>query len=98
MKTNIDRRDFISTASTATLGALAAGSPSTSLAAKIKEQALNSTADTVIVLWMAGGMASTDTFDPKRYVPYEKGLDPKRVLSTFPAIDTAVDGLKFTEG
>ena len=43
-------------------------------------------------------MASTDTFDPKRYVPYEKGLDPNRVLSTFPAIDTAVDGLKFTEG
>ena len=68
MKTNIDRRDFISTASTATLGALAAGSPSTSLATKVKEQALNSTADTVIVLWMAGGMASTDTFDPKRHV------------------------------
>ena len=35
-------------------------------------------------------MASTDTFDPKRYVPYEKGLDPKRVLSTFPAVDTVV--------
>ena len=43
-------------------------------------------------------MASTDTFDPKRYTPYEKGLDPKKVLSTFPAIDTAVDGLKFTKG
>ena len=98
MKTNLNRRDVISTASTATLGALAAGYPSTPANAKILNNNLNSTADTVIVLWLAGGMASTDTFDPKRYVPYEKGLDPNRVLSTFPAIDTAVDGLKFTEG
>ena len=50
------------------------------------------------MLWLAGGVASTDTFDPKRYTPYEKGLDPNKVLSTFPSIDTVVDGLKFTEG
>ncbi len=31
------------------------------------------TADTVIVLWMAGGMAHTETFDPKRYTPFEQG-------------------------
>ena len=98
MKTSLDRRDFLSSASAATLGALAAGYPETTAAAKAKEGSLNSTADTVIVLWLAGGVASTDTFDPKRYTPYEKGLDPNRVLSTFPAIDTAVDGLQFTEG
>ena len=56
------------------------------------------TADTVIILWMGGGMASTETFDPKRYTPYEKGLDPKRVLSTFPSIDPAVDNIKFSAG
>ena len=93
-----NRRDFLSSASAATLGALAAGYPSSSALAKPGGAPLNSTADTVIVLWMGGGMASTDTFDPKRYVPYEKGLDPKRVLSTFPAVDTVVDGLQFTEG
>ena len=100
MKTASNRRDFLATASAATLGALAAGYPSTSVsaAAQAKAQSLSATADTVIVLWLAGGMASTDTFDPKRYTPYEKGLDPKRVLSTFPAIDTALDGLKFTAG
>ncbi len=91
-----NRRDFLSTASAATLGALAAGCPTPSASAAAPK--LNATADAVIVLWMAGGMASTDTFDPKRYTPYEKGLDPKRVLSTFPAIDTAIDGLKFTKG
>lgn len=57
-----------------------------------------STADTVILLWMAGGMAHTETFDPKAYVPYEKGVESKRVLSTFPKVHTAVDGLEFSKG
>jgi hypothetical protein len=56
------------------------------------------TADAVILLWMAGGMASTETFDPKRFVPFEVGLPAERILSTFPAIDTSVDGLQITEG
>lgn len=55
-------------------------------------------ADTLILLWMAGGMAQTETFDPKRYTPFEPGLDPNRVLSTFRPIDTAVDNIKISEG
>jgi len=47
---------------------------------------------------MAGGMAQTETFDPKRYTPFEPGLDPNRVLSTFRPIDTAVDNIKISEG
>ena len=47
---------------------------------------------------MAGGMAAPDTFDPKRYHPFEKGLDVNKILSTFPAIDTNVDGLQISEG
>ena len=49
------------------------------------------TADAVILLWMAGGMAQTETFDPKRYTPFAPGVPIERVLSTFPPIDTAVD-------
>ncbi len=56
------------------------------------------TADAVIVLWMAGGMAQTETFDPKRYTPFAPGVRAEQVLSTFPAIDTAVDHIKFTAG
>jgi len=93
---NWNRRDFLRTASAATLSALAAGDARQILAAE--EEKLRATADTVIVLWMGGGMAATETFDPKRHTPYEKGLDPDRVLSTFPAIDTAVDTIKFSEG
>ncbi|MDB6123156.1 MAG: hypothetical protein JWQ71_2149 [Pedosphaera sp.] len=90
------RRDFLKTASVATLSALAAGYPRQLLAAE--EEKIKPTADTVIVLWMGGGMAHTETFDPKRYTPYEAGLASNKVLSTFPAIDTAVDNIKLSQG
>ena len=92
------RRDFLKTASVATLSALAAGYPRALLAEAEVEKPIPATADTIIVLWMGGGMAHTETFDPKRYTPFEKGLSPDKVLSTFPKIDTAVDHIKFSKG
>jgi hypothetical protein len=56
------------------------------------------TADACILLWMAGGMASAETFDPKRYLPYEVGTPVEKIISTFPAIDTAVDMIKICKG
>ena len=55
-------------------------------------------ADACILLWMAGGMAAPDTFDPKHYLPFKKGTPVEDIGSTFPAIDTAVPGIRFTEG
>src|SRR5256884_513593 len=95
MKTN--RRDFLKTASAATLSALAAGYPRALLAAETQEK-IRPTADTLIVLWLAGGMAHTETFDPKRYSPFERGMKSAEMFSTFPTIDTAVDNIKFTAG
>ena len=95
---NFTRRDFLKTASAATLGALAAGDPRQLLAQEAAEEKIKATADTVIILWMAGGMAQTETFDPKRYTPFEKGMAPDSLFSTFPTIDTAVDNIKFTAG
>ncbi len=90
------RRDFLARASAATLSALAAGRPR-AVRAQDHER-ITPTADAVIVLWMAGGMAHTETFDPKRYTAFEPGLKPEQVLSTFPAIDTAVDQIKVSHG
>ncbi|MBI2686957.1 MAG: DUF1501 domain-containing protein [Acidobacteria bacterium] len=55
-------------------------------------------ADSMILLWMAGGMAQTETFDPKQYTPYETGLASEKVLSTFPSIPAAVDGTRLSKG
>ena len=92
----IQRRDFIkqlglaSTAALATNGTQAWGNDMV-IHPKSK-------ADSCILIWMGGGMAAPDTFDPKRYLPFEKGLEVNKILSTFPAIDTNVDGIKISQG
>ncbi len=106
MPPSTTRRDFLATASAATLSALAAGYPRAVHAIGSGQQPapapgstpITPTADAVIVLWMAGGMAHTETFDPKRYTTFEPGLSPDQVLSTFPSIDTSVDHIKFSAG
>ncbi|MGA2661654.1 MAG: DUF1501 domain-containing protein [Verrucomicrobiota bacterium] len=94
----ITRRDFLTRAGAATLSALAAGYPRRLLSAPAAAENIRPTADTLIVLWMAGGMAHTETFDPKTCAPFEKGMASSAFLSTFPSIDTAVDGIKFSQG
>lgn len=96
----MDRRSFIRNTGAATIAALAAGAPVPSLltGCSRRKTAGNATADTVILLWMAGGMAHTETFDPKRYTPFEKDMEGNRVLSTFKSIPTALDGIFFSEG
>src|SRR5436190_17025521 len=97
MKTIWDRRDFLKTARAATFAPLAAGNPRALHGAEAEEK-IKPTADTLIVLWLAGGMAHTETFDPKRYSPFARGMKPADMFSTFPTIDTAVDPIKFTAG
>ena len=43
-------------------------------------------------------MAAPETFDPKRYTPFEVGVPAEKILCTFPAIDTAVDNIKISQG
>ena len=99
MNASQSRRDFLKTASAATLSALAAGSPRLVAADDEVDRKLRAAkADAVIVLWMGGGMAHAETFDPKRYTPFESGMKSSAVACTFPAIPTAVDGLQFAQG
>jgi hypothetical protein len=98
----VTRRGFIGVTAAATLASLVGYEPARLEAAGQAKPASGSpqgaTADAVIVLWMAGGMASTETFDPKRYTAFAPGVPIKDVLSTFPTIDTNVDHIKFTKG
>ena len=90
----LDRRQFMRATGAAALAALAAGEPRLHAA----ETKLPARADSVILLWMAGGMAQTETYDPKRFTPYAAGEESNKVLSTFSAIDTAVDDIKISQG
>ena len=84
MTTGLSRRNFMRATGGAALAALG-GSGARAFAGTTK---IEPRADSIILLWMAGGMAQTETFDPKRYTPYKTGLPSNSVLSTFPNIPT----------
>ena len=92
----IIRRDFLKQLSAASTVAWMSGAPQL-VRGKALEQP-DAKADACILLWLAGGMAAPETFDPKRYAPFEVGMPVASVLSTFPSIPTSVDGLKICKG
>lgn len=93
-----NRRDFLKKTSAATLAAMAAAAPVTGFLSSCNKKKKDTKADSVILLWMAGGMAHTETFDPKKYTAFEKGMEANSVLSTFKSTPTALDGIYFSEG
>jgi hypothetical protein len=92
----LSRREYLQAMTAAGLATIAGGAPKLRAADAVTHP--KPTADTVILLWMAGGMGAPDTFDPKRYTKFEVGVPVDKILSTFPAIDTVVDNIKLTEG
>jgi hypothetical protein len=97
MKFYQTRRDFLKKTSAAAIATMGMGAPLAGLLSSC-EGKIPSTADSVILLFMAGGMAHTETFDPKKFTPFRKGMESKEVLSTFPSIPTKLDGIFFSEG
>jgi hypothetical protein len=92
----IARRDFLKKLALASSAAWMSGAPQLVRGNEIKHPSAR--ADACILLWMAGGMAAPETFDPKRFAPYQPGMAVNSVLSTFPSIDTVVDNIKICSG
>lgn len=55
-------------------------------------------ADSIIYIWLPGGIAQTDTWDPKKYTPYRKGMKGNELLGTCEAIPTSADGIFLGKG
>jgi hypothetical protein len=100
MNTRLDRRQFLQRSSFAT--AAAAGfNPWTASAAEAEVAAktpLTPKADAMILIWLPGGMAQTDLWDPKQHTPFRSGMKGSELLGTCPKIPTAADGIFLGEG
>ncbi len=88
----MDRRTFLQQ----TGAAAGAGLVGPSLfASPIAADGLRGKAEHVIFLWLGGGMAQIDTFDPKRRG--NSKASPKLAGSEYGSIETAVPGVRFCE-
>jgi hypothetical protein len=101
MKINLTRRDFIRTGLAAAAGVglsrYAFADAPTSAPAKAAAQ-LVAKADAMIHIWLPGGMAQTDTWDPKKYTPYRAGMKGSELLGTCEPIPTSADGIFLGKG
>ena len=98
MGNELNRREFIKKTSAAAIATMGLGAPVTGLLSSCQRNKIAAKADSVILLYMSGGMAHTETFDPKRFTPFKKGMQADSVLSTFKSVPTALDGIDFSEG
>jgi len=96
----LTRRDFLkSTAAAATGAALgpltlsAADSESAQKAVRLIAKA-----DAMIHIWLPGGIAQTDTWDPKKFTPFQKGMKGSELLGTCESITTSADGIFLGKG
>jgi hypothetical protein len=87
----MNRRQFLKTAAAA--GVTAALPNFASAIPKLK-----ASADSMVLIWLPGGIAQTDTWDFKKHTPYEPGMKGSELLGTCPPLQTSVDGITFGQG
>jgi len=97
MKAKFSRRQFIQSSALAAAGLgvsrFAFAEDSTKTVAKLVPKA-----DAMIHIWLPGGVAQTDTWDPKKYTPFEKGMKGSDLLGTCESIPTSADGIFLGKG
>ncbi len=52
----------------------------------------------MILIWLPGGIAQADTWDPKRFTPFQAGMKGSEVLGTCESIPTSADGVRLGAG
>jgi len=94
------RRKFLQTSAAAAAGIglshFASGAENDS-ATKPKEK-ITPRADSMIMIWLPGGMAQTDLWDPKKHTPFRAGMKGSELLGTCKSIPTSADGIFLGEG
>jgi len=105
-ESRIDRRNFIqrSLAAAVAAGSVTAGSApgtlrgSESGGSQRFEPPFPAKADAMVMIWLPGGVAQTDTWDPKQFTPYRQGMTGDQILGTCESIPTSVDGIRLGKG
>jgi hypothetical protein len=95
------RREFIKTGAVTAAGISWGGRVMGAAHEALKTDAiakLAAKADAMIHISLPGGVAQTDTWDPKKFTPYTKGMKGNELLGTCESIPTAADGIRLGKG
>ena len=87
MNRTMNRRHFLQSAAALAASPLLANTPAPAMP--------RGKAEHCIFIWLGGGMAQIDTFDPKALG--DTKADPKKAGSYYPSIETAVPGVRVCE-
>jgi uncharacterized protein (DUF1501 family) len=103
MQDRLTRREMLAAGAAVGLGAAMpslgrAASAALPVAASAAPPAATPAAEAFVFIWLAGGVAQNDVFDPKPYTPWRRGMLGRDLLSTCPSIDTAAPGVRFGQG
>ncbi|MDB6064157.1 MAG: hypothetical protein JWR26_365 [Pedosphaera sp.] len=97
----MNRRQFIQTSALAAagigMGSFAHGMDSPAEVEKTIAK-IAPKADAMIHIWLPGGVAQTDTWDPKKYTPFRAGMRGNELLGTCEPIPTSADGIFLGKG
>ncbi|MFT3686864.1 MAG: DUF1501 domain-containing protein [Phycisphaerales bacterium] len=104
----IDRREFVVGAAALAAGGLAARAGAAGRGRLIDPTAHDATekdpdapparADSCIYIFLPGGMAQTDMWDPKAFTPFKAGMKGSELLGTCESIPTAAEGVRIGAG
>jgi len=92
MSHRFSRRQFLKTGG-GVAGALALGARAGDAA-----KTFHGRAEAVIMIYLPGGVAQQDTWDPKAHTPFTRGMKGRDLLSTCRTIRTAADPISLGEG
>jgi hypothetical protein len=100
----MDRREFVkTTAALAAAGLVARGASAGTKRRGMMDpdpdpDAPKPTADACIYIYLPGGIAQTDTWDPKQHTPFQQGMLGSELLGTCASIETKADGVRLGAG
>jgi hypothetical protein len=94
----VTRRQFIQTSAAAAAGLGLSAHAFGETEPSSPKPKLIPKADSMILIWLPGGMAQTDMWDPKKFTPFRAGMKGSELLGTCNPIPTSADGIFLGEG
>src|SRR4051812_9827023 len=94
----INRRDFLRSTLAAGAALGTSSIPEISFAESTTKPALIPKADSMVLIYLPGGICQRDMWDCKQHTPFTAGMKGSDLLGTSPVIPTSVDGITLGAG